>query len=880
MRRHLAGLSLLSVLVVSTAYQVRAPSEIPLGSFFLSAPFLEGFHDAEDGYRWTRGRSCITFPDPGPSGKGRIELELSGFRPRGQEQPVAILELGAETHRIATPRRFETVSAPVLVTGVFTTDVKLCVRSETFTPGPTDRRSLGVRIGRARFIADGGHFHLFHQGLPPLRQIAFTLVVALSLFSTLLHAGNTPRGASLRSGLAVVALGIGYLAARPYTALLAGPLAGLGVLTWLGAHLVPTGFSIALELVSASRLAFRRGLRLALGSRGIGLALLAVAAVTLAFVSRPTFVVDLGSGVEAPLVQGFGPPDGEAGVRFRRALTGAEVDLRDFGGGTTWRIAVTASLPEVAAPVSIPLLRAAEAELSTELGSAWNTSSLTTRAPFGWRSGLRVEFPSASPSLPLRIDRIELHRGRALPSLRLVATVCGTVLALLAAAGATGLGPFGSLLGASLLLILESIALVADPVGFVPLTGGLSAIALLALVGAALGGGALEMAKGRGHDLDLTPASLFVVMVGFIVWMTAMTYPLYSGRHFVYHSNIAEEIWDGKFLVFYLPHPDNILSREAQWGGLVVPYPCLYHTLLAPLTALPAPWFKFMHKLVQATLLAVMALTAAALAGRFSGRKAGVAASVVAIAMVSSFQLLGLAHFLTVFGCAMSSVALGFMAVFLERLPERRFWWTAVALSSLAFLSYTASLLFTAIALAAALPFVYRMDRRLARHLASSTLAAVVIAFFLYYVHWVLPFIRESIPILLASDEGEGSFPLFARLVAVPRKFSYSFGSVVIPLAGLAGIGLAARRGPVGRVILLTWAAIVVVFSGFDLFFNFILKHHYFVMVPVATGSGILAAKLADSGNLLARVAAFALVAFALVLGVEAAHTLAIGTIQ
>jgi hypothetical protein len=280
-------------------------------------------------------------------------------------------------------------------------------------------------------------------------------------------------------------------------------------------------------------------------------------------------------------------------------------------------------------------------------------------------------------------------------------------------------------------------------------------------------------------------------------------------------------------------------------------------------------------------LLVVNTLVASVLAWRFSGSRAAVAAGIVAVALVPAFQLLGLAHFLTVFGCAMASLALGFLALYLERLEERRIFWTSVALTSLAFLSYTASLLFTAVALAMALPFVHRAEGRLARRLASATLAAIAIAFFAYYVHWVLPFLRESVPILFGDDGGAGgSFPLFARLAAIPRKLDYSFGSVLLPLAGLAGVVLAARRGPPGRILLLSWTAIVVVFSGLDLFFNFILKHHYFVMAPVAAGAGILAAELTRSGGRGGRLFAYALVFFAIALGVRAALALATGTIQ
>jgi hypothetical protein len=66
---------------------------------------------------------------------------------------------------------------------------------------------------------------------------------------------------------------------------------------------------------------------------------------------------------------------------------------------------------------------------------------------------------------------------------------------------------------------------------------------------------------------------------------------------------------------------------------------------------------------------------------------------------------------------------------------------------------------------------------------------------------------------------------------------------------------------------------VLVVFSALDLSFNFLLKHHYFTMVPVAVGVGVLVARLAD--HALARWAAaaalLALAALALGVGFDVA---------
>ena len=69
----------------------------------------------------------------------------------------------------------------------------------------------------------------------------------------------------------------------------------------------------------------------------------------------------------------------------------------------------------------------------------------------------------------------------------------------------------------------------------------------------------------------------------------------------------------------------------------------------------------------------------------------------------------------------------------------------------------------------------------------------------------------------------------------------------MVPVLGLGGL-LLARRG-VERVLLLAWAAILPVFMVLDLSFNFLLKHHYFTMVPVAVGGGVLLARIAERGR-------------------------------
>jgi hypothetical protein len=361
-----------------------------------------------------------------------------------------------------------------------------------------------------------------------------------------------------------------------------------------------------------------------------------------------------------------------------------------------------------------------------------------------------------------------------------------------------------------------------------------------------------------------------------------MLSPLFRGGNFLFHSNVAEEIWRGAFLTYYLPYPGSMLSHQAQWGNVLVPHPFLYQLFVAPLAALPQPWFHHTEKAVLALLLSILALTASLLATRMAGARAGGFAGAIGTLLFPTFLLLGLGHLMTLFGCLVLSLALAFLMLRFGRLTERRSWWAAASLLTLCWLSYTASLVFGLFALVLALPFLWRRDRAATRALVSAGLAAGGLAFVLYYANWTWPFLKESVPRLLAGADSDGGAvvavanPLWPRLARIPSKLADSYGSAVIPLAGLAGLALLTRT--TDRIFLWSWAAVLVVFSGLDVFFNFLLKHHYATMTPVAVGVGLLLDRLWSRGAWF-RGLAVALLTFALVLGVRSALDVALGRI-
>jgi len=867
----LRWLTAASIVAVSLGYLARPTMVITPGSGILGALTVRDFHAAEGGYRWTRDRSSLVFPDPGPGREVRVEAEVSGFRPRDQSLPLLVVQAGGASVRTQTVRGVQTITVDTATEGWWKSDLQVQFLSETFTPGEADRRSLGVRVHSVTVRPLASVF--WPPGLPPARQLLATTFGVLLLFGLLVRAGLSRRHA-LQVGV-VVALGwsLGFAWARPYAALSSlAAFWALALLTALGIVL-PNATRFFWNAMAEARRAAGRGLPVAAGRHAAGLALLAVVGITASYLSRPELVIDLGTGDGILLATQFAGFDQVQGVKFRRALPGAALDLRDFGGGDDWNIAITTQIAD--SSQSLLLARVADAELTATLDPTWSRHELAAHAPWGWRSGLGLLFPSASYPLDLRVDRVEIDRGRSLPSVRVALMLAATVLLFAAACAATGLGARVSIAIAFSVLVLELVGSTAAPVLVIPFLPFFLGATAAGWAFACLATGVVRALAEREWTPALAPAAIAAATGGLIAWLAATLFPLYQGGHFVYHSSIAEEIWQGRFSTYYFPSPDNMLAIQKQWGDLVIPHSCLYHTLVAPLAMFPQGWFYGLEKTVLATMLATMALAAAILATRFGSARAGVFAAIVVVTAPPGFQLLQLGHLMTLFGCWAATLALTFVALGFERLPERAAWWGATFLITLCFLSYTASLLFGAAVLAATVATLYRTAPRSARALAWASVAAAAAAFFLYYIHWTLPFWNESLPHILATaGSGAESPTLWSRVVGEPRKLAFTYRSALLPLAGLAGLGLLSPS-PAATVLLL-WGGVLIFFSGVDLFFNLLLKHHYFVLVPVSVGLGLLITWISSKGRLGGVLAAVFVVSL-LVLGGLAAVGVALG---
>jgi hypothetical protein len=836
------------VAVIATAlgYQSRRAWILPTGPSVGGEALLEGFFPAEGELRWSAARARVRFPDPPPGAPVRVELDLAGLRPRGQAAPLVRLAAGDARTSARPDRRGMTVSLEAVPTGAWHSELVVELESETFSPGGSDPRRLGVQLRGARLVPLAG------TRRPPLAPLARSALIAFLVLAIAMGLDARRRLADalgLAAGLACGALqGLAPLQAAVWSPLVAASLAGIAAVMLVRPSLTRAARDLAAEVAAALALGVRRlagapmACVLVLGALGV------VAAHRL----QPEVAFPIGSDRSAWLTSGFGPFDAADGRTFRSAR-GARLDLRDFGGGSSWRVVVDSS--------------------ALQPGSPWTSDTTLDARPSGWRPGPVLTLGDPGPR---RVAQVTVDRQGGWPALRLVVCVALTGVLFGVGLAAAGLAGSTAIAGAALFVAGEVLALGSDPGVVIPFAPTMLAI----LAGSALCAAVLA-ACGKRYDWRNAPVVIAATASGLAAWLASTTFPLYRGGHFLFHSAIAEEIWKGRFLIYYLPYPGSMLSQQAQWGNVVVPHPALYQTLVSPLAAWSRPTFLLSEKVLLALLLASLVVVAARLAARLAGPAAGAWAAVVFVGLVPGYQLLGLGHLMTILGVWASSLALLFLAARVERLGNPWTWRAAVLLLTSCFLSYFAALLFTGLVLVLYLGWLARREPARVRPLFTALVAATALSFGLYYAYWFWPFLSESLPALVAGGGSAGPAReryLMSRLLSEPGKFDYSYGSLFIPLAAFAGLASLRRAEPRQRCLVVLWLSILPIVTGMDLFFNFLLKHHYYVMVPVAVGVGALLERIARLGRP-GRAIAVVLVLLVLGLGADTAVEVALGLI-
>lgn len=213
-------LGMISVVVLSLAYQVRTPFHIALGEQG-DEPYLRGFYDMEsvDGlsYRWSSDRSTIFLPGIGGYAPTLLQLRLNGSRPPGLPSPSVTLRVnGRELTSFTTTDHFETYQLVVDrdVVGI-SGNLYVEINSEVFVPaeagGADDRRRLGVLVDSvsAEFMG-----RLVPVVMPPLPQFFYLTLTVVASYLVARLVGWSRTTSLATGGLVLVALSLSVILYR------------------------------------------------------------------------------------------------------------------------------------------------------------------------------------------------------------------------------------------------------------------------------------------------------------------------------------------------------------------------------------------------------------------------------------------------------------------------------------------------------------------------------------------------------------------------------------------------------------------------------------------------------------------------------------------
>ena len=410
--KRLVRLAFAGIAAVALGYQLDRPLAMRLGSGFLDAQAARGFYGAEEDFRWTGEVGTVVVPEPGPGRRVRVEVDLQAWRPRGERAPQAFVEAAGARALVRPTTEPQTVSLETTTSGLWSSDLDVRVRSEVFTPGGGDERSLGVRVRELRLAPLRPGWGL--RGVP-LRPLVLTALLVPLLFTLLARTGAPSRAAYALGLVSAVLAGIAFALARAHAAAAVLPvLVALAVLEAV-LRFAPGPCRALGQVVAEAGRAFALGIRSLWSWPALAVAIVASLAVIGAYLAQPLLVIDPTSRAGGAVLRGLGPQGGDDALRFRHLQRGSVVDLRDFGSGPSWRVRASLDASR-ALPRPLALLRVGAQEATSGAAPPWTSVDLAVASPAGLRSGLVVEFPAAALPIDLRLQRLEVDRGASLPS--------------------------------------------------------------------------------------------------------------------------------------------------------------------------------------------------------------------------------------------------------------------------------------------------------------------------------------------------------------------------------------------------------------------------------------------------------------------------------
>ena len=327
--------------VLTAAYQVALPATVDFGASLPAALVARGLHGPEDGFRWTSGHGIIDVPGPGPGRTVEVEAAVSAWRPRGT--PAPRLRVGAEGVWVeAQPAAPTEVQLVTTTTSRWRGDVEVRLESETFSPGRSDPRLLGVRLHRLRLSSAHGPFA---PGRPPLLPVLWALACVQLVFWGGLAAGR-PRAARRAGMAAALLLGLGLVVARLWTVRLVPFAVAAEIATILALIALPRPVRLVAAVIGEASGRLARALGALRPAPVLSIAFLAAAGALAAYRLRPVIEIPLGGGRETEKGRRAKQRDDNQGLHGLSSFL-APRDTRGIAGHATgqWRVAVLLPWP-------------------------------------------------------------------------------------------------------------------------------------------------------------------------------------------------------------------------------------------------------------------------------------------------------------------------------------------------------------------------------------------------------------------------------------------------------------------------------------------------------------------------------------------------------
>lgn len=596
------------------------------------------------------------------------------------------------------------------------------------------------------------------------------------------------------------------------------------------------------------------------------LALAALAAVTLVYQWPQRVTVRIGGGYDAPFLRGFYEPTASGDPAFRWASSRARIVLPGVGARDSTLVITASPRPDgMTDPVTIVVNGITLGEFVPSGAPRDYTFPLPAR-DFSY-GNLTVDLLSKGQPIvgrgaePLfygpRVDRITIEPGvsptgvKPPPELALAWVLATLLLYLLLGRVGTGDRAATTLAIAFLLaLVAATTARRLDLALFAPRVAFLLAAAYLLTIVAGYTLPRLFALAGIQTSPRVWRLLLLLFLFVYLLKLGGIAYPQLIVIDQPWHDQQFQKVLLGRFWELYRPSNTGISGIPGQWGiNAQIPYSPFLYLLGLPFYLWPVGRdlsINFWSGLFDTSRVFIVFFLARLLGARERG--ALFAAFIIGLTP-STFLLHSWGNYPTTISQYAVLVFLTVLVATWSRLRQPRVFIALTLLLTLAMLLYTVTAVFIGLLLVLLVAWLAWRGKAEARGtimpLMVLLVASSVAAFALYYVQYVGPLVRDTLPAfraeLAAGRSLGGASPPLQQYVARYIGNLWAYG-VVLSL-GIAPVGWYAltrrARHPLAAPLLGAWFTVFVFFAIAGFKIDMVSKELWFVLPAVAICAGV-----------------------------------------